>query len=177
MIVYSQQIKIIKSVFYSFKNHKITNLSTTNSELQKYQSIYKYQKFETLTENNFKILIIYLIFKKRFSSLRSVLTYLSETDLKEHKQIINNFSDLLIGYESNFEKEEKKVSVFDKKINIVISLYKKNEISFIYLYYFMYKIYKNQNQIQGRIQQRLWNDLKILLCYFKKIKLYLEQKD
>ena len=170
MILLSQQMRIIKSVFYSFKNQAITNMSVTDSDLKR-NSFYKHQKFETMQLSDFKLMILYLVFSKRFSSLKSVLVYLNGTDYKELKKQIPYF---ITNYKNEFRNDKEKVQAFDKKIGIIVSLYKQNKITFLFLYHYMYH---NQDQIQGRIQKRLFNDLSLFLSYFSKIKIYLETQE
>jgi hypothetical protein len=170
MLRYSSQLRIIKSYFYSFKNHKQTNMPVSDSELQRYKSVYNPSKYETFTETDFRVFVLWSLFQNRFSSLQSVLSHLNNLDKKEIQKI-RQVNDTLIGYQSIFEKDKEKAQMFDKKIPIIISLYKNNEISFLFLYHFMYH---NQDQIQGRIQSRLFKDLSLFLSFFSKIKKYLE---
>jgi hypothetical protein len=167
MILFSQQIRIIKSVFVSFKNHKLTHTAISEKELQRYK-FYKYQKFETLPTGDFKLLVLNLIFTKRFSSIQSILMYLNNTNMKELKNQIPYF---ILNYKNVFEDEKKKVEIYEKNISIIISLYKQNVVTFLFLYYY---IYNNQDQIKGRIQKRLFNDLSLFLEHIDIIKKYLE---
>jgi hypothetical protein len=151
-------------MFYSFKNHKQTQMPITDSELKRYKCVYNYQKFETKQETDFKVLVLWILFKNRFSSLISVLKYLNTSSDKPP-------FDTLIGYKDVFQKEKEKTQMFNKKIDIIISLYKQSEISFLFLYHFMYN-----HGVQGRIQNRLFKDLELFLSYFPKVKKYLEME-
>jgi hypothetical protein len=143
----------------------------SDSELQRYKGIYNPSKFETYQETDFRVLVLWILFKNRFSSLQSVLSYLNSQNTKELKATSTKINDMFIGYQSVFEKDKEIVQTFEKKLNIIISLYKNDKITILFLYHFMYH---NQDQIQGRIQNRLWSDLRLLLSYFVKIKKYLE---
>jgi hypothetical protein len=159
-------------VFLSYKNHKITEVNVKDSELKRYKKIYNPQKFETFREIEFKLLISTLLLEKRFSSLQSLLSYLSSTDIKTLNKYISY--DELIQFPSFFNQDKEKVDIYDKSIPLIVSLYKQKEISFLYTYYYLYH---NQDKIKGRIQNRLFQDLRIFLSYFSKIKTYLEQLD
>jgi len=169
VLQYSQQIRITKSMFLSYKNHKVTHVKVQDSELQRYKRNYSPKKFETFQEVDFKILVLVLLLEKRFSSVQSVLSYLSETSIQELKKKIPY--DTLINFKTFFNQEKEKTDIYDKNINLIIALYKQKEISFLFLYHYMYH---NQDKIKGRIQNRLFQDLGLFLSYFKRIKLYLE---
>jgi len=170
LIQYSSQYRILKNVIFSYKQNKIVFTKITDKELKKNKYVYNYQKFESFTETNFKFLVIYLIYKENFSSLNSLMKYLSETDIKELKKILNKKDDFL-AYQNTLKKDIDIISDYTKYLPLIIKLYKQDEITELGLFWYMHH---NQDQIKGRIQLSLFRRLNLLLSFFDIIKQYIK---
>jgi hypothetical protein len=150
----------------SFKNHKKIFTPIFDKELKRYKYVYNASKFETWTEIDFKILVLIILLNERFSSIQSVLKYMQETSQKDLRTLLIQKEDLM-AFQNTLKKDQKTIAPYEKKNRIIISLYRQKEITFVGLYWFMYN---NQDQINGRIQTKIWKNVKLFFEFFPPIK-------
>ena len=146
MITYTTQLKILKDYFISFKNNKKTYTKLFDSEIKKYKNLYNYQKFETLSTSDFKFLVLMVLYQNRISSLVSLIKYLNNLSKDDIQSLINT-KDLFVGYQYTL----------------------KNNTSSPLTQYRDYL----QTPPKGRIQQKKFDSLSLVLDYFPKIKQYI----
>jgi hypothetical protein len=130
---------------------------------------YNPSKFESWTNADFKFIVLWTLLNKRFSSVSTVLKHLSETPQKELRKHLYHKEDLLV-YQNVFKKDQETVKGLILNIDLVIQLYKKGKISFLFAYHYLHN-----KPIEGRIKQSLFKRLKMFVSYFPKIKEYLEE--
>jgi hypothetical protein len=159
----------VKSYFLSFQQQKIFYAKISDYELKKAKMWYNPSKFESWTSGDFKFIVLWTLLNKRFSSVSAVLKHLSETPQKELRKQLYNKEDLLV-YQNVFKKDKKAVEGLVLSTDLVIQMYKKGKISFLFAYYYLHN-----KPIKGRIKQSLWKRLKMFVSYFPKIKEYLEK--
>jgi hypothetical protein len=167
MLLYSEQLRILKNAVISQKNDKLTYTKITDKELQKYKIHYNPEKFEGFVKSEFFVLVNYIVYKNKFSLIK-LCNYLRDTPLKELNLLKNQITEILLNYEFYFLQDYNNLKPYNLTSRQVISKYKKNEINFLYLYWFLY-----HNGVQGRIQEKQFRDLRLFLSYFGKIQEYL----
>jgi len=169
MITLSQQYRIIKDYFHSFQKHRIINTKITDNEIKKIKQRYDYEKFETFTLTDFKILILLLLLENRFTSVSVLLQHLSETSIKDLRKILRKKDDIT-AYKSVIMIDRESVQGLHLDIDTVFSLHKKGKISVLFLFWFLNN---NEDKIQGRIKKGYYERLKTFMLFFPKIQEYL----
>jgi len=169
LLLYSEQFKILKNAVVSQKNGKLTYTKISDNELQKYKIHYNPEKFEGFIKSEFFVLVNYLIYKNKFNLVK-ICNYLRDTPLEKLTELKNKITEILLNYKFYFLQDYNNLKPYNLTSRQVIGKYKKNEITFLYLYWFLY-----HNGVQGRIQEKQFKDLRLFLSYFSTIQKYLEE--
>jgi len=167
MIVYSTQIRIVSSLALSFQKNQQINVSVSNLTLERDKIFLKPVKYQQQIESNFKFISLWVIFKYNTSKI-DTLKHLQELDKEDIKDIMLSKQKIAL-YQNTLKDDQ--TFMLSKMItpSNVFSLYKKNKISCLYVFWF----FRNCNEKLSRLQQRLLDRIRFFVSYFPKIEEYL----
>jgi hypothetical protein len=169
MLAYSNQIRAVSSIALSFQSRKKINVSVSNDTLERDKIFLKPKKYQTFAEGNFKFISLWTIFKYQTSKI-DTLKLLQDLDKEDIKEIMKEKEKILL-YQSTIENDytfmKSKVQTPDN----VLHLFKTNQISSLYLYWY----FVNNPKPAGRLNNRTIERISLFLEYFPKVKEYLEQ--
>ncbi len=174
MLVYSEQHRIVNNTALSFKKNEKTFAKISGASLERDQYFLKARKFETLPEADFKFMVLWSVFKGNTNKI-DTLKLLQSYD-KEDLKIINKERENIVLYKNTFKND---IGFTNEKIKTpqnILNMYQKNEISYLYVYYYFNKVVDQEIKF-SRIQQRKIDRIKFFLSYFEPIKNYLENYD
>jgi hypothetical protein len=161
MIQWSQQLKNITDIFFSFQNGKKTHLPLTQSNLEKDKMFLSPSKFETFTLSNFKILLYYIMYNEKPSSKIDFLKRLNSLDKQDIKNSGKLRSDVL-SYAFIINKDSRTLETLD------ITPYEAFKKSLIHPFSLANYYEKNTiSTITGRIMEKDIKSAKVLKSYFK----------
>jgi hypothetical protein len=131
MLVFSNQIRIIKNIYFSYKNNKVSYTKLTDKELSRYQRILEPKKFQNHGNTDFKLLVLLILLDQEFSSLTSFLVYLQNKPLVDLKRILSRKEDILY-YKNTYNADIENTRIYDipkmdckKRLSFSYSLYNK----------------------------------------------------
>jgi hypothetical protein len=149
LILFSQQIENIVKIYNKFN---LNSSYPTKEELQRFKMFLNPKKFEGKTIQDFKIIVLFAVFKynpRNKIDLLNILNSFDDNDIKEAMR----FKRILESIE--WQKNEDL-----SKIKNPMLQYRKSEITFLGLYYY-YK--KHPEEARGRILKRELEKIKVLL--------------
>ena len=161
MIQFSEQYKIISKIWQSFKNNKISvKVRITKEDLEYAKIHYRPVRFENYTLDNFKSIVIYIMYIKNPVSKTDLLSMINDSEKEDLLDSIK-FKNSIINFNNTLKKDNKIIkNLTDKETNVYLS-YKNNQISLIGFYVF----YKGK-KLTGRILKKDYKTVKILLELF-----------
>jgi len=158
MIQFSEQYKIISKIWQTFKNNKISiKVRMTKEDLEYAKIHYRPKKFENYTLDNFKSLVIYIMYIKNPVSKTDLLSMINEI---QKEDLLNSlrFKNDIVNFNNTLKKDNKLINnLTDKETNVYLS-YKNKEISIIGFY-----VFYNNKKLTGRILKKDFKTAKILL--------------
>ena len=167
MILFSQMHNIISSTAVSFSSGNV--LHVKNNSIERDQAMFKYKRWETTPLNDFRFLVIYLVYKHNANKF-DIFRMLNEIT-KEELQAIQKIKEKLVLYKKSIIEE---ISFVKTKIinpGNIIKMYTKNEISEVGYYYFMWHF--NRIGRLSRIQDKKLRQIMMFMDYFPVIKNYI----
>ena len=158
MITYLQQYRIISKVWQSFKNGKLSEkVRISESEIERAKRHYRPERFENFTLDNFKALLVYIMYKYSPSSKTDFICQINLSD-KDIQMESLKFRNKMINTQNTLRHDLSIIKTIDSsQYNNIHDLYKDGRISVISLYSY-YKL--NPDKIKGRILKK---DLKIAI--------------
>jgi len=157
MIGWSTQNKIIGDIFYSFQNGKKTHLKTSNLEREK--MFLRPSKLESQTLNNFKIILLYVMYNDMPSSKIEFMKRLNSLDKKDIVNTGRLRSDLL-SFKFIIDKDVKTMET------LTITPYRAYKSNLIH-YFSIARYYdKNPTEINGRIMKKDIENAQVLVSFF-----------
>jgi hypothetical protein len=170
MIAYSKQIRIVTNLSLSFQKNEKINVSVSNNTLERDKIFLKPYKYQQYTDSDFKFIVLWIIFKYNISKI-GTLKHLQELEIDDIKEIMKEKQKILL-YKNTLKNDMKIIkSKITNSIN-VINLYKKKEISCLYVFWY----FENNNYELTRLQQRQLDRIRFFISYFPKIEEYLGNK-
>jgi len=148
MLLFSEQIKIIKKIVLTFKNNKITHTRITEKELNKYKFLLNENKYKSIPIGDFKLLVLITVMEITGNlNISKTLKILNSYTKRDIQKILKNKTEILL-YKDTLDKDiENKIN----KINFknVIKSYKEKKLSLFYVYYYCYcYLYSNQKNLR-----------------------------
>ncbi len=169
MIRYSQQHRIISNLSLSFQNEQKTYTKISEKILKRDKIFYNPEKYETYTENNFQFITLWTTFKNNLGKIK-ILGIMNEYTKDDIKIIMRQKEKLLL-YKNTFENDLVFMKQYDKRDSVVLDMYLKNKISYMYIY-----VYFKDRENLGRINSKKIKRIRYFLSYFPAIKSYLDEQ-
>jgi len=177
MLTYNTQYNIISGMFTSFKNKRDKKQYTIRHSKEKREEmkkIFPFYKYETWTEQDFKILSLYILFYKSPASMMDAYLYLKEVD-ENHLETFKNE----IKYWKKYLKQDiKTIKNYSNKVTngLINDLYIMNKIKWytVYYYYHFKGIPLENAHGRSRICNKLFKFIKKIHIY---VQLPIEYKD
>lgn len=160
MILWSQQIKEIGNVFYSFQKGERLDVPISNETQEKNKIFLNPSKYESMTIGNFKILLLYQIYNKAPTSLIKFLNILNSLTPLEIKES-NKFKSEIMSYDFILKRD------LDKLKALNITPYDAFLGKLIHIFTLNYYYKKNSSEVNGRLMKIEIKRLNVLMSYFK----------
>jgi len=157
MIVYSQQIREILKGFEKFNNKPEFMDERTILRAKRHL---REHKLENLTLENFRYILLFLLYKKKPINpikLYEALDEVNENEVKSAMKLKREFET------STYLIEEGK-KLHTDTATVPFILYKKGSVSLFYVDYY-YNL--NPDKIKGRIMSKNLKDIKTVVNFFK----------
>ncbi len=165
MLVWSQQYRIINSIFYSFMNNKTTFIKT-NERIQEIDKIFlSPSKFETYTTTDFKFLVIWSCFNNITNKIY-LLKHLQGLS-KEELNIIKTEKHKIINYKTTLEDDLAILNLYNLDLSILMKLFFEKKISVIGTYMYLSK---TTEEPKTRVQKKFIDRINTFMNFFEKIK-------
>jgi len=171
MIAYSTQIRTVTSLALSFQKNEKINVSVSNTTLDRDKIFLKPTKYQQQIESNFKFISLWVIFKYNTSKI-DTLKYLQDLTGNDIKDIMKEKQKLVL-YQNTLDQD---IIYSKSKIltsTTVFDMYKKNKVSFLFVFWYFKNTNSDKKKSLSRLQQRQLDRIRFLLSYFPPIEGYI----
>jgi nucleoid DNA-binding protein len=164
MITFQQQYKVISQIWQTFKNNKISEKVRISKEDLDYAKIhYRPERFENYTLDNFKSLLVYIMYDRKPTSKTDFLSLINNS---EKSDLIDSLKlkSIILNAKTYLDKDLNVIKrVNTDEFQTIHELYKKDKITLVGFYSFYEK---NKDELKGRILKKDFKIVEILLDLF-----------